>query len=189
MFHLMLKNKFISIVLGICIISALCIVAVQVHFYYVNHRVNHLLKEKGYYPNIEIRFGRKAFRTHGWIFCQNEKYYLTDKIFSDVLPHIKSLNYMGNQTLNLELRESMITNDSIENIGYFPQVSYLDISNTTISEQSINYFSQLPNLQYLNLNDTMIKKDSINSLFLKCPRLQNIYIENECINRLEYYKE
>jgi hypothetical protein len=84
---------------------------------------------------------------------------IDDQLFAQLIP-------LKDHICHLDLRETLITDQSCEVISKFKKLTKLNIRDTRIGDNGIKELLTLPNLQSLNLSQTNVSDNGINSLSL-----------------------
>ena len=84
---------------------------------------------------------------------------IDDQLLAQLIP-------LKDHICHLDLRETLITDQSCEVISKFKKLTKLNIRDTRIGDNGIKELLTLPNLQSLNLSQTNVSDNGINSLSL-----------------------
>ena len=77
--------------------------------------------------------------------------------------------------VKVDLRETSITDKSLQMLSTFPRLTQLNLMGTEIDSSSIKYFNGNERLESLNMVDTKVS-ESISETLLSMPSLEKVYL-------------
>lgn len=152
---------------------------------------NYLGLDKNNILNKEVLSADKvildSLRQHGFVInrLMKNNYYLdanfslSERELSS--QNLKQLLQIKEQLVWLDLSDSRVKDEHLENIGKLENLIKLDLSGNKISDTNIEQLSKLTNLETLNLYNTNVSKGLLNVL-PKLAKLQTIYLWQTEVN-------
>ena len=88
---------------------------------------------------------------------------------------IQGLKTIQGNIVKLDLRNTAVTNKSMDVLATFPRLKSLNLMGTTVSSQGISIFKKNQKLETLNLVNTEVS-DSLIGTLISMPSLRQVYL-------------
>lgn len=93
---------------------------------------------------------------------------ITDKELLKITLHLPNLR-------RLNISNSPITNNGLQNLSLLSEMENLDLSGTTVNSDGLEFVLDLENLKEINISYLILSKEFLNRLFSERPSLKVIY--------------
>lgn len=184
-------------VIKLCVLISIPILVAIFHFgsIYLHNKMwsdlgkiskegNQKLKNVGLDANFRLYFTiRRGNSTFGWELQKKAREPATDEMVIKVVPVLKELKDIKlpyvyearlEDTLNISISKSKITDRSLEALDTLDNIRYLDLSHTKITNEGLRKLKNMKKLQALILEGMQIDKELAKDIPVLFPNLRSL---------------